>query len=149
MREYSCGPASDEHAGGWPQGKKEPEHVYLNVVGGFLEGEVKRADDGVPTLTFRHYSVDGEMRPFRFFSAMILAASVTLGKRRSACRRRGRRQHRAGPGAETGERQLRLVKAGEAGAVGRVTRRSVRGSLKRPTRSSPCFGRPSPTARRR
>lgn len=60
LREYSCGPATNAHAGGWPKGKKEPEHVYLNVVGGFLEGEVKRAD-GIPTLTFRHYSVDGKV----------------------------------------------------------------------------------------
>ncbi|MCF7675161.1 MAG: hypothetical protein K9N23_10940 [Akkermansiaceae bacterium] len=34
--------------------------AFANVVGGFLEGEVKRAD-GVPTLTFRHYSVDGKV----------------------------------------------------------------------------------------
>jgi alkaline phosphatase D len=58
LREYSCGPATDAHAGGWPKDKKEPEHEYLNVVGGFLEGEVQRKD-GTPTLTFRHYGVDG------------------------------------------------------------------------------------------
>jgi hypothetical protein len=51
--------APDAHAG-WPKGKKEPEHVYLNVVGGFLEGEVRRAE-GVATLRFRHHSVDGKI----------------------------------------------------------------------------------------
>jgi len=60
LREYSCGAATDEHAGGWPQEQKEPQHVYLNVIGGFLEGEVERKN-GEPTLTFRHYSVDGKV----------------------------------------------------------------------------------------
>jgi len=59
LREYSCGPATDAHAGGWPKDRKEPQHLYLGVVGGFLEGEVRRID-GIPTLTFRHYSVDGK-----------------------------------------------------------------------------------------
>jgi len=36
------------------------DRLYLNVVGGFLEGEVRRAE-GVPTLTFRHFSVDGKV----------------------------------------------------------------------------------------
>jgi alkaline phosphatase D len=60
LREYSCGPTTDKHAGGWPQDQKEPEHVYVNVVGGFLEGEVARRD-GRPVLTFRHRSVDGDV----------------------------------------------------------------------------------------
>jgi len=60
LREYSCGPATDEHAGGWLKNKKEPEHVYLNVVGGFLEGVIE-SKDGTPTLTFRHHSVDGRV----------------------------------------------------------------------------------------
>lgn len=60
LREYCTGPSSDAHAGGWPQGQKEPEHVYLNVVGGFVEGTVERKN-GVPTLTFRHFSVDGAL----------------------------------------------------------------------------------------
>ena len=58
-REYSCGPASDEHAGGWSHGLEPEYHKYLNVVGGFLAGTVERVD-GKPTLTFRHYSVDGK-----------------------------------------------------------------------------------------
>jgi len=60
LREYCTGPSTNAHAGGWPQGQKEPEHLYLNVVGGFVEGTVERRN-GVPTLTFRHFSVDGEL----------------------------------------------------------------------------------------
>jgi alkaline phosphatase D len=60
VREYSCGPASDKHAGGWSNDMLRPEHKYLNVIGGFLAGTVERLD-GKPTLTFRHYSVDGDV----------------------------------------------------------------------------------------
>lgn len=60
LREYCCGPTTDAHAGGWPKDRKEPEHVYVNVVGGFLEGSVERRE-GKPVLIFRHYSVDGEV----------------------------------------------------------------------------------------
>jgi alkaline phosphatase D len=58
VREYSCGPASDKHAGGWSNDMRLPEHRYLNVIGGFLAATVERFE-GKPTLTFRHYSVDG------------------------------------------------------------------------------------------
>lgn len=58
VREYSCGPASDSHAGGWKNEKRFPRHRYLNVIGGFLSGTVERKG-GVPTLTFRHHGVDG------------------------------------------------------------------------------------------
>jgi len=58
VREYSCGPASNKHAGGWSNDMKRPEHQYLNVTGGFLAVEIDRAN-GKPTVTFRHYSVDG------------------------------------------------------------------------------------------
>jgi len=58
VREYSCGPASDKHAGGWSNDKRYPEHKYLNVIGGFLAVTVDRPN-GTPTLTFRHCSVDG------------------------------------------------------------------------------------------
>ncbi len=60
VREYSCGPASNEHAGGWSNDMRYPEHKYLNVVGGFLAGTVDRTE-GKPTLTFRHYSVDSDI----------------------------------------------------------------------------------------
>ncbi len=58
--EFSCGPASNEHAGGWKQNDVRPQHKYLNVTGGFLAGIVNR-ENGIPTLIFRHYSVDGEI----------------------------------------------------------------------------------------
>ena len=58
--EVSCGPGGNKHAGGWTQGKMLPEHIYLNVVGGFLEGAVDQTE-GKPTLTFRHYNPDGAL----------------------------------------------------------------------------------------
>jgi len=60
LREYSCGPTSNAHAGGFSQEKRQPMHRYLNICGGFLAGTVERID-GKPTLTFRHYSVDGKI----------------------------------------------------------------------------------------
>jgi len=61
VREYSCGPASKQHAGGWKQDDFIPEyHRYLNVTGGFLSATVERAE-GKPTLTFRHHDVDGSV----------------------------------------------------------------------------------------
>ncbi|NUM53908.1 MAG: alkaline phosphatase D family protein [Candidatus Hydrogenedentes bacterium] len=60
LREYSCGPASDAHAGGWPKDDKRPEHKYLNVIGGFLSVTVNREDEK-PVLAAQHYSVDGIM----------------------------------------------------------------------------------------
>lgn len=58
--EFSCGPGGDDHAGGWKQENKLPEHIYLNVVGGFMEGSVSHID-GKPTLIFRHYNPDGKI----------------------------------------------------------------------------------------
>ena len=60
VREYSCGPASDKHAGGWSNDMRRPEHQYLNVIGGYLAGIVDRID-GKPVLIFRHYSVEGKV----------------------------------------------------------------------------------------
>jgi alkaline phosphatase D len=61
VREYSCGPISDAHAGGWKQEDFVPtHHRYLNVIGGFLTATVQRVE-GTPTLTFRHYAVDGDV----------------------------------------------------------------------------------------
>jgi len=60
-REYSCGPVSHKHAGGWRQTDfVKTHHRYLKVCGGFLAGTVERLD-GVPTLTFRHYDPDGKL----------------------------------------------------------------------------------------
>lgn len=56
--EYSCGPASNQHAGGWSNDMLRPEHLYLNVTGGFLTGMVKRYQNA-PHLIMTHFSVDG------------------------------------------------------------------------------------------
>jgi alkaline phosphatase D len=60
IREYSCGPASDAHAGGWRNEYLRPEHRYLNVTGGFLAVSVERSN-GESAAIFQHYSVDGEL----------------------------------------------------------------------------------------
>ena len=62
VREYSCGPASDKHAGGWKQSDfRKDYHQYLNVIGGFLSATVDRQDD-VAKLTFRYHDVDGVVK---------------------------------------------------------------------------------------
>ena len=60
LLEFSCGPGSNDHAGGWDQENKLPEHLYLNVVGGFLEGTIIQSGEA-PALVFRHYNPDGEL----------------------------------------------------------------------------------------
>ncbi|MEM9389066.1 MAG: alkaline phosphatase D family protein [Bacteroidota bacterium] len=58
LKEFSVGPGSDAHAQGWSQDDRRPEHAYLNVVGGFLSGELSYMQ-GIPKLTLRHYDVNG------------------------------------------------------------------------------------------
>jgi alkaline phosphatase D len=58
--EFSTGAGSDIHAGGWPPEDVRPEHRFLRVKGGFLRGEVSRKN-GIPTLTFQHFDVDGKI----------------------------------------------------------------------------------------
>jgi alkaline phosphatase D len=60
VKEFSSGPASDKHAGGWSNDQVLPEHEYLNVIGGFLAISVER-EQGIPTLIARHYGVNGEV----------------------------------------------------------------------------------------
>ena len=60
VTEFSCGPGGNDHAGGWDQENKLPEHIYLNVVGGFMEGKVQR-QNGEPQLVFSHYDPDGKL----------------------------------------------------------------------------------------
>jgi alkaline phosphatase D len=59
LLEFSCGPGGNDHAGGWPKDRRLPEHLYLNVVGGFMEGSVE-ARNGNVVLIFRHYSPEGK-----------------------------------------------------------------------------------------
>jgi alkaline phosphatase D len=58
--EYSAGPASDQHAGGWSMDQRLPEHRYLNVIGGFLAVTVERRE-GQPVMVLRHHGVDGRI----------------------------------------------------------------------------------------
>jgi alkaline phosphatase D len=60
VKEYSSGPVSDEHAGGWKNDMLRPEHKYLNVIGGFLAITVER-QDSKPVLIARHHGVDGQV----------------------------------------------------------------------------------------
>jgi alkaline phosphatase D len=68
--EFSAGPGSDSHAGGWQQEEVRPEHRFLRVKGGFLMGEVKTLN-GAPILTFQHYDVDGNMVHEEVFNAAL------------------------------------------------------------------------------
>jgi alkaline phosphatase D len=61
VREYSSGPGSDPHAGGWDPKDYRPEiHRFLRVKGGFLSMTVDRPN-GEPTLTARFHDVDGKV----------------------------------------------------------------------------------------
>ncbi len=61
LREYSCGPASNSHAGGWSQSDfRKDYHRYLNVAGGFLSATVDRVAEK-PTLTFRYHDDTGRV----------------------------------------------------------------------------------------
>lgn len=60
VREYSCGPSSDIHAGGYNMSMRTPMHKDLRIKGGFLAVSVKRID-GKSTITFRHYGQDDKI----------------------------------------------------------------------------------------
>ena len=58
--EFSCGPGSDVHAGGWSQSDQKPEHRFLRVKGGFLTGKVTRVEEHA-LLIFQHCDVEGKV----------------------------------------------------------------------------------------
>ncbi len=60
VMEFSQGPQSDSHAGGWSQDEVLPEHKFLRVKGGFLSVKVERKN-GKPQITFTHHDVDGNV----------------------------------------------------------------------------------------
>ena len=60
VREYSCGPTSNVHAGGFREKNRSSMHQYLNVKGGFLSVRIKR-DAGKPVAIFQHHGVDGSL----------------------------------------------------------------------------------------
>ena len=59
LREFSCGPASDSHAGGSP-GEDPQIQPFHRVKGGFLSVSVYQ-NDGVAEIAFRHHDVHGEV----------------------------------------------------------------------------------------
>lgn len=60
LHEFSCGPASDQHAGGSPG--RDPEiQPFHRVRGGFLEVQVLQEQDR-PTIVFRHRDVTGQVQ---------------------------------------------------------------------------------------
>lgn len=62
LKEFSCGPASNKHAGGWSQQDfRKDMHRYLNVTGGFLSGTVERGKSGAATLSFRFHDSTGKL----------------------------------------------------------------------------------------
>lgn len=58
VREYSCGPTSKAHAGGFSENNRSSMHQYLKVQGGFLTVEIDREKDKAKA-TFYHHGVDG------------------------------------------------------------------------------------------
>lgn len=58
--EFSCGPGSDQHAGGWKESNRSPDHRFLRVKGGYLVGTLEYAN-GLPQLVFQHRDVNGVM----------------------------------------------------------------------------------------
>ncbi len=58
--EFGTGSGADQHAGGWKQEDKRPEHRFLRVKGGYLYGKVS-LETGNPVLTLQHHDVDGNV----------------------------------------------------------------------------------------
>lgn len=62
VREYSCGPVSDKHAGGWKQDAfVKSYHRFLRVAGGFLSVTIERERGGA-VATFRYHDTKGKVR---------------------------------------------------------------------------------------
>ena len=59
VQEFSCGPASDQHAGGSP-GEDPDYHKFHRVQGGFLSVEAARVEDR-SRITFNLHAVDGSV----------------------------------------------------------------------------------------
>ncbi len=59
LHEFSVGPASDRHAGGWnPKDFQKDKHRFLRVAGGYLEIELNGTADE-RTLSLRHLDTHG------------------------------------------------------------------------------------------
>jgi alkaline phosphatase D len=59
LQEFSCGPASDKHAGGSP-GKDAEYHQFHRMKGGFLTVSVLQ-ERGQPTIAFNLHDVHGDV----------------------------------------------------------------------------------------
>lgn len=58
--EFGTGAGSDSHAEGWKQSDVRPEHRFLRVKGGYLQGSVYR-ESNVVRIVMRHRDVDGNI----------------------------------------------------------------------------------------
>jgi alkaline phosphatase D len=79
LKEFSCGPTTDAHAGGWKQDDVRAEHRFLRVKGGFLSVLVERRE-ATPGITFRLHDVDGRV----VYEETIHAAAKTANTGREA-----------------------------------------------------------------
>lgn len=68
--EFSTGAGADQHAGGWSNDKRFPQHQYLNVIGGYLSGKLWR-ENGEVKLKFTHHGVEGNVLNEQEFSKRI------------------------------------------------------------------------------
>lgn len=68
VREFSTGPSSDAHAGGFSEPLRTPRHRYLRIKGGFLAVAVEHTA-GKPAITFRHYGTDDRIYHEEKFAA--------------------------------------------------------------------------------
>ena len=60
LMEFSSGPTSDAHAGGFKASNRSEMHTYLKIVGGFLLVEL-RGEPGAPELVLQHHGTRGEV----------------------------------------------------------------------------------------
>jgi alkaline phosphatase D len=60
LTEFSCGPTSDKHAGGFGEKNRSDMHEYLKICGGFLNVAIELEGDG-PRLALRHYGANGDL----------------------------------------------------------------------------------------
>ena len=65
LQEFSCGPTTQEHAGGFSEDDRSEMHRFLKIQGGFLGVTVDRNSEGRPYIQFAFHGVDGEVA-FRF-----------------------------------------------------------------------------------
>lgn len=66
LREFSSGPASDEHASGYSEEFYGEMHRFLRIQGGFLRVDV---DSAQQAIHFRHHAVDGAVVNEETFTA--------------------------------------------------------------------------------